>query len=67
MPPERQRISCEQGKENGLISRSCFEESVYSYSMGDAFTFAGWVLAVGAFISSAILDASVGSLQYTTP
>jgi hypothetical protein len=27
----------------------------YGYSMGDAFTLAGYVIAVGAFISSAIL------------
>jgi hypothetical protein len=44
-----------------FVALSCFLgvyftlEKSYGYSMGDAFTLAGWVVAVGAFISSAIL------------
>jgi hypothetical protein len=44
-----------------FVGLSCFlgvfftVNKSYGYSMGDAFTLAGWVLAVGAFMSSAIL------------
>jgi hypothetical protein len=44
-----------------FVSLSCFLgvyftiNKSYGYSIGDAFTLAGWVVAVGAFISSAIL------------
>jgi hypothetical protein len=44
-----------------FVALSCFLgvyftlNKSYGYSMGDAFTLAGWVIAVGAFISSAIL------------
>ena len=30
-------------------------EKSYGYSMGDAFTLAGWVIGVGAFISTGVL------------
>jgi uncharacterized membrane protein (DUF485 family) len=44
-----------------FVALSCFlgvyftAEKRYGYSMGDAFTLAGWVIAVGAFISTAVL------------
>jgi len=44
-----------------FVALSCFLgvyftlNKSYGYSMGDAFTLAGWVVAVGAFISTAIL------------
>jgi hypothetical protein len=43
-----------------FIALSCFlgvyftVEKSYGYSMGDAFTLAGWVIAVGAFISTGV-------------
>lgn len=44
-----------------FVALSCFLgiyftlSKSYGYSMGDAFTLAGWVVSVGAFVSTAIL------------
>jgi hypothetical protein len=44
-----------------FVALSCFLgvyftlNKSYGYSMGDAFTLPGWVVAVGAFVSTAIL------------
>jgi hypothetical protein len=46
---------------SAFVFLSCFLgiyftlDKTYGYSMGDAFTLAGWVVAVGAFISSGVL------------
>jgi hypothetical protein len=44
-----------------FVGLSCFlgvyftVETKYGYSMGDSFTLAGWVVAIGAFVSSGVL------------